>query len=49
MNNPAFHATNADGVEIYLYLELIGRRYDLEKYRFNLGKHAGLVLRVIEE
>lgn len=42
------YGKNADGVEVYLNLELIGRRADLEKYRFDLGKHAGLVLRVIE-
>lgn len=39
---------NSEGVEIYLDLELIGTREDLDKYHLDLGNHAGFVMRVVE-
>lgn len=37
-----------DGVDIYIDLELLGTQEMLRKFRFEAGKHVGLVLRVID-
>lgn len=43
------YGISAEGIEIYINVELLGRPETLQKYRFQQGGHAGLVLRVIEE
>lgn len=37
-----------DGIDVYLYIELIGDAQVLEKYQYMVGDHLGLVLRAID-
>ena len=42
------HGISAEGIEIYINVELLGRPETLKKYNFTEGGHAGFVLRVID-
>jgi hypothetical protein len=37
-----------EGINVYIEIELIGDPALLKKYRFEIGKHAGFVLRAID-
>ncbi len=39
---------NQDGLEIYVVIELIGRKELISQYRFETQKHVGIVLRTID-
>lgn len=39
---------SAEGIEIYINVELLGKPETLQKYQFKQGGHAGFVLRVID-
>ena len=42
------HGISAEGIEIYINVELLGTPEMLQKYHFNEGGHAGFVLRGLD-
>ena len=40
--------TTGDGIEVYHEMELIGSAEALSKFRFQIGHHLGMVLRLID-
>jgi hypothetical protein len=39
---------NHDGLEIYVVIELIGKKELIERYHFEVNKHVGIVIKTID-
>lgn len=40
--------TTGNGIDVYIDMELVGSPMDLEQFRFEVGHHLGMVLRLID-